>query len=139
LEGNSSPASPVVYVLISEPFFWDKVESTLSALGRLAFQPDWEGDVLAQLQARDSLAIVIDLENDQVNAIELLRAYLGSGKLECSAVLAFASHEKQELLDEARELGALAIARSTFAASLVKILQELCDATPGNGGQAEAS
>ena len=139
MEGNSNPISPVVHVLVSEPFFWDKVESTLTALGWAAFLPDWEGDVLAQLLARDSLAVVVDLENDQVNAIEVLRAYLGSGKLDGSAVLAFASHEKQDLLDKARELGALAIVRSTFAASLVKVLQELCDPDPGNGGQAEAS
>ncbi len=139
MEGQTNPAAPVVHVLVSEPFFWDKVETTLTALGKLALAPDWDGDVLAQLQARQPVAMVVDLENDLIDAIFLLKAYKADGCRRDLPILAFASHERDDLLAAATKLGAMAIARSTFASSLVRMLQNLCATDPENGGQAEAS
>ncbi len=139
MEGQSSPEAPVVHVLISEPFFWDKVETTLSALGKLALAPDWEGDVLEQLRAAEPIAMVVDLENEQIEAIEILKSYRANGANAELPILAYASHEREDLLEAATELGAQSVARSTFASSLVRILQNLCATDSDNGGQAEAS
>ncbi|MBC8405909.1 MAG: hypothetical protein H8E15_11820 [Planctomycetes bacterium] len=115
------------------------METTLTALGKLALAPDWDGDVLAQLQARQPVAMVVDLENDLIDAIFLLKAYKADGCRRDLPILAFASHERDDLLAAATKLGAMAIARSTFASSLVRMLQNLCATDPENGGQAEAS
>ena len=139
LEGQSNPTAPVVHVLISEPFFWDKVETTLSALGRVALVPEWEGDILQQLLAQDPIAMVVDLENEHLDAVGMLKKYLESGAPADLPVLAFASHEREDLLTTATELGATSVARSTFASSLVRILQNLCATESDNGGQVEAS
>ena len=139
MEGQSSPEAPVVHVLIAEPFFWDKVETTLSALGKLALAPDWEGDVLEQLRAAEPIAMVVDLENEQIEAIEILKSYRANGANAELPILAYASHEREDLLEAATELGAQSVARSTFASSLVRILQNLCATDSDNGGQAEAS
>lgn len=138
LEAQTNPEAPVVHVLISEPFFWDKVETTLSALGKLAIAPDWEGDVLAQLQSKEPVAMVIDLENERVDSVALLKNYRENGAAAELPILAFASHEREDLLTAATDLGATSVARSTFASSLVRILQNLCATDPDNGGQAEA-
>ena len=111
----------------------------MSALGKIAMAPDWEGDVLAHLQAHESIAMVVDLENEHLDMVELLKKFRENGAHAELPILAFASHEREDLLTAATDLGATSVARSTFASSLVRILQNLCATDPDNDGQAEAS
>jgi hypothetical protein len=139
LEDITNPPPPVVHVLVAEPFFWGKVESTLRALEKLPVSPDWEGDVEAQLKSQTAIAAVVDLENEDVQAKELLKFLLSQPENQGLSVLAYASYDREDLLNAATALGATAVARSTFASSLVRLLQELCeneldgDGTAANG------
>lgn len=130
---------PIVHVLVEEDFFWEKVDSTLRALAKEPFTPDWQGDVLKQLQAAEATAAVVDLENEAIQALEVVRLLRESGEGSIP-VLAYASYDREDLLREAEELGALTVARSTFASSLVRLLQELTaddeDAAPAGDEEA---
>ena len=95
--------------------------------------------MLEQLRAAEPIAMVVDLENEQIEAIEILKSYRANGANAELPILAYASHEREDLLEAATELGAQSVARSTFASSLVRILQNLCATDSDNGGQAEAS
>jgi hypothetical protein len=139
LEDNTNPPPPVVHVLVAEPFFWGKVESTLRALEKVPVSPDWEGDIEAQLKAQRAIAAVVDLENEEVQAKELLRFLLAQPENQGLSVLAYASYDREDLLNAAAELGATAVARSTFASSLVRLLQELCEIDDDGEGQASPS
>lgn len=132
---------PIVHVLVEEDFFWEKVDSTLRALAMDPFTPDWQGDVLGQLRSAEAVAAVIDLENAAIHSIELVQM-LREGEDGGLPVLAYASYDREDLLREAEELGAMTVARSTFASSLVRLLQELTaedeDAPPAGGEEAES-
>ena len=95
--------------------------------------------MLQQLLAKEPIAMVVDLENEHLDAVDMLKKYLESGAPAELPILAFASHEREDLLTAATELGATSVARSTFASSLVRILQNLCASDSDNGSQAEAS
>ena len=117
---------PIVHILVEEDFFWEKVDSTLRALAKEPFTPDWQGDVAAQLRAADGTAAVIDLENEAIQPLELVRELRAESEdRPAIPVLAYASYDREDLLHEAEGLGARTVARSTFASSLVRLLQEL--------------
>lgn len=141
LDQEQTEQPPIVHVLVEEDFFWEKVDSTLRALAKDPFTPDWQGDVLGQLRATDATAAVIDLENEAIQSIGLVRA-LREGEEGGLPVLAYASYDREDLLREAEELGAMTVARSTFASSLVRLLQELTaddeDAAPSGGEEADS-
>lgn len=133
---------PIVHVLVEEDFFWEKVDSTLRALAKSPFTPDWQGDVAAQLRAVHGTAAVIDLENEAVQPLEIVQELRASkGKQVALPVLAYASYDREDLLRKAEALGARTVARSTFASSLVRLLQELTaeDEDAGSGEAEPAS
>lgn len=123
--------------MIAEEFFWEKVDGTLRALTRTPVTPDWAQEVLPQVVADPGVAVVLDLEVEGVQAIELLQGLREDPSTADIPILAYGSHERQDLLQKAEALGAQVVARSTFASSLVRILQELCQ-NGENGGPAEA-
>lgn len=129
---------PIVHVLVEEDFFWEKVDSTLRALAKDPFTPDWQGDVAAQLRAVNGTAAVIDLENEAVQPLDIVRGLRDEkGGHAALPVLAYASYDREDLLREAEAMGARTVARSTFASSLVRLLQELT-AEDEDAGPAES-
>lgn len=129
---------PIVHVLVEEDFFWEKVDSTLRALAKDPVTPDWQGDVSAHLRAVNGTAAVIDLENEAIQPLDIVRALRSEkGSQVALPVLAYASYDREDLLREAEALGARTVARSTFASSLVRLLQELT-AEDEDAGQAES-
>lgn len=123
--------------MITEDFFWEKVDGTLRALAQTPVSPDWGRDLLSQIKDQQGVALVVDLEEESFCGIELLAALRQDPATAKLPVLAYGSHEKGDLLAEAGALGAIVVARSTFASSLVRILQDLCtggEVVPGNRG-----
>ena len=79
----------------------------------------------------------MDLENEAIQALDIVQTLLEQGEGGIP-VLAYASYDREDLLRAAEELGAMTVARSTFASSLVRLLQELTaedeDEQPAAGG-----
>jgi len=115
----------LVHVLISEPFFWDKVKGTLLALGREPRQPDWERPVLEQLLAEPGAGLVVDLECERIAALTLLQRLRRDPASRGLPILAYCSHLRRDLIHGARRMGLEVVPRSTFAANLVRLLQDL--------------
>jgi len=137
LDEEPTEQLPIVHILVEEDFFWEKVDSTLRALAKEPFTPNWQGDVLEQLASVDATAAVVDLENEAIQALDIVQTLLEQGEGGIP-VLAYASYDREDLLRAAEELGAMTVARSTFASSLVRLLQELTaedeDEQPAAGG-----
>jgi len=130
---ESELPDPAVLVLISEDFFWEKVEGTLRALARRPVRPE-PGSSAARL--RESLAemrpvaLVADLEDEDLPVLEILavlREEEAGGGL---PVLGYCSHQRRDLQQAAEGLGAQVVPRSTFAANLVRLLMELTGGPP---------
>jgi len=141
LELSENPLPAAVYVLVAEDFFWEKVDSTLRALAKRPVTPDWgKGEILEQLLQEVGTAAVIDLENESTQGIEVVRALREpTDGREPIPVLAYASYDREDLLRAAEQMGAVTVARSTFASSLVRLLQELTVSEDEENGRAEAS
>ena len=122
---EESVALPLVHVLISEEFFWNKVSNALVGLEREPRCPDWEGDVKSQILANPGVALVADLEEVRIDTLNLISQLRQEEGIPDLPMLGYCSHEKSELLDAAKALGLEVIPRSTFAASLVRVLNDL--------------
>ena len=118
-------ALPLVHVLISEKFFWSKVEGALMGLERTPRLPDWESDVKAQILANPGVALVADLEEERLDVLGLIAELRCQPGFEEIPILGYCSHDQTELHLAAAGLGVEVIKRSTFAASLVHALGEL--------------
>jgi|TARA_B100000959_G_scaffold88553_4_gene93961 CheY-like chemotaxis protein len=134
-EESSSP--PIFHLLLSEKFFIGKIDPAIQALGWEGRVPDWDGDLLGQLTAPGSIGAVLDLEDENRDNL-LLAKELRENKLTANLpILAYSSHEREDLLDAAREIGVTVVIRSTFAANLVRVLMELVGMStqqePGDG------
>ena len=116
---------PLVHVLISENFFWSKVEGALMGLERTPRLPDWEDDVKAQILANPGVALVADLEEERLDVLGLIAELRCQPGFEEMPMLGYCSHDQTELHLAAAGLGVEVIPRSTFAAALVRALGEL--------------
>lgn len=116
---------PVVHVLVSDAFFWDKVEGTLRALEKNPRSPEWEEDVFGQVAHEPGVGIVVDLEDEKFEALAVLQQVRDDPRTQGLPILAYCSHLRLDLIDAAEGLGAQVVPRSTFAANLVRLLMDL--------------
>jgi len=119
-----------VYLLISEDFFLEKVAAAARALERKPVVPDWDQDVLEQIAADPDAEVVIDLELDRLEVPGFLPLLRTDPRTKEIPVLGYCSHNLTDLIDQAQGLGVEAVVRSTFAANLVRLLQELFRTEP---------
>jgi hypothetical protein len=117
---------PAVVVLVSEDFFRDRICTTLNAVGHDAVVLA-VGEDIVDFQERilqaTSLGLVIDLEEEDFDALAVLPALLADDRSNSWTFMAFCSHEKEELIAGAAALGVEVVPRSTFASNLVRLLQ----------------
>ncbi len=114
---------PVVHVLVSEDFFWERVVGTLRALRKNPVTPDWSEDVFKQIAPRPGLGAVIDLEDSSFPALGVLKKLLKDKRTRGWILVVYCAHEAKELQASATALGLMVVPRSTFAGNLVKTLQ----------------
>ncbi|PCH78974.1 MAG: hypothetical protein COB96_04840 [Planctomycetota bacterium] len=128
---------PVFHTLISEKFFLDKVEPAIQALGWQPVAPDWEQAILPQIAANPGLGVVLDLEEDTVDMLVLIKELQENHQTAAIPILGYSSHEREDLIEAATAAGITVVQRSIFAANLVRVLMELVGYDPiadRNGG-----
>lgn len=111
-------------VLVTEDFFCDRICTTLEALGREAVRFEPGDDLLDRVLATDCLGVVVDLEDPNFDAPEVLKGIRASEKSADWTILSFCSHEDEERMAKVTALGLTVTPRSTFALNLVRKLQE---------------
>lgn len=128
---------PVFHTVISEKFFLDKVEPAIQALGWQPLAPDWEQGILAQISANPGLGVVLDLEEDTVDTLALVKELQDNPQTAAIPILGYSSHEREDLIEAATAAGITVVQRSIFAANLVRVLMDLVGYDPNadrNGG-----
>ncbi len=114
-----------VHLLIHEDFFLDKVDAAVRALEKEPVVPVWEEDVLEQVLRLPEVEMVLDLECEALEVVPLLERLRADERGAGMAVLGYCSHSSKDLIEKAQALGVDVVARSTFAANLVRLLQQL--------------
>jgi DNA-binding NarL/FixJ family response regulator len=117
---------PVVHVLVSEAFFRNRVVDTLNALVLNPVVADLETDAAALAETVASVpaqGVVLDLEEEGGDVLSLLGLLRDDPRTADWLWLCYCSHESEELVAEAARHGLEAVPRSTFASSLVRMLQ----------------
>ncbi len=130
------PIRPV-HLLIHEDFFLTKVDAAVRALEKEPLVPSWNEDVLEQLAVAPDAEVVVDLELDAIDVPALLRAVRADSRTAGLQILGYCSHNLTELIDQAQGLGVQVVVRSTFAANLVRLLQELFRSSAEPAGDPE--
>ncbi|MBL7007870.1 MAG: hypothetical protein ISR76_02650 [Planctomycetes bacterium] len=126
-----------VHLLISEDFFLGKVDAAARALERGPVVPDWDQPILEQIAQRPHAEMVMDLELDRLKVSDLLRELRQDPRTREMAILGYCSHNLTQLITQAQGLGVQVVARSTFAANLVRLMQELFRPASGAGEEPE--
>jgi len=125
-EEPEASLGPAVVVLVSEDFFRNRICTTLNAVGHdavvLEVGEDM-GDYQERILEATTLGLVIDLEEEDFDALAVLPVLLADPRSDNWTFMAFCSHEKEELIAGATALGVEVVPRSTFASNLVRLLQ----------------
>lgn len=124
VEEPDSSRQKAVVVLVTEDFFSDRISTTLTALGRDAVRPRLDENLLETVLATDCLGVVVDLEDENFDALTLLQGLRESPKTADWTFLSFCSYDDEEQMAKATALGLSVVPRSTFALNLVRKLQE---------------
>lgn len=123
---DTADERPVVHVLVSEAFFRNRIVDTLNALVLNPVVADLETDAAVLAEAVASVpaqGMVLDLEEEQGDVLTLLGLLRDDPRTADWQWLCYCSHESEELVAEAARRGLEAVPRSTFASSLVRMLQ----------------
>ena len=123
-EEPDSSRQEAVVVLVTEDFFCDRICTTLTALGREAVRLSVDEDLLGKVLATDCLGVVVDLEDEQFDALGLLSGLRAAPETSDWTFLSFCSYDDEERMAKATALGLSVTPRSTFALNLVRKLQE---------------
>lgn len=124
VEDSNSDRQDAVIVLVTEDFFCDRICTTLTALGREAVRPSVDEGLVKTVLGTSSLGVVVDLEDDQFDALEVLQQLRQAPETADWTFLSFCSYDDEERMAKATALGLSVTPRSTFALNLVRKLQE---------------
>jgi CheY-like chemotaxis protein len=83
-----------------------------------------EHDVIEKATHEKPLLIILDLNNNSVDALDLISKLKGDGTLKRISLIGYLSHVQGELKQKAHEAGAnIVMARSAFSQNLQQILK----------------
>jgi len=116
----------LIFVGVSDIFFYTKIRDAFLPHGytlqRIKKQEDWQ-EKLSTLQPH---AIILNMNDDRLEASATLRLLKGTDQFQHIPVLAFANHEEVETWKQAKELGINKIvSRNEFSARTLALLEEL--------------
>ncbi len=115
---------------VSDIFFYTKIRDAFLphgyALQRVKKQEDWQ-EKLSTLQPH---AVILNMNDERLEASSTLRLLKGSEQFKNIPVLAFANHEEVDTWKQAKELGINKIvSRNEFSARTLALLEELTEKT----------
>ena len=126
-ESEETPVErPVVHVLVSEVFFRNRIVDTLHALvlAPQVLDPELDDDeVVESVAGTPARGLVVDLELEGREVTPILERLRKDPRTADWGWICYCSHEQEELVADAARLGLEAVPRSTFASSLVRLLQ----------------
>jgi PleD family two-component response regulator len=120
------PDTKTILVAVSDIFFYTKIRDAFLPQGykleRLRTENDWQTKAL---QSRP-MGIIINMNDDRLNAPEILKAIQALPQTQSLPVLAFANHEEVGMWKLAKDLGIHKIvSRNEFSSRTLTLFEEI--------------
>ncbi|HZS10614.1 MAG TPA: histidine kinase [Nitrospirales bacterium] len=115
-----------ILVAINDLFFYTKIRDVLRAGGYTLERARTTEDVLQKASGLTPAAVVVNMNDEQIDAFRLLQDLRGNARSGTVPVLAFANHEETETWRRARELGVTKIvSRNEFSSRTRELIEEI--------------
>ncbi len=115
-----------ILVVVSDIFFYTKIRDALKpagyALERLRTSDDWQEKALQS----QPIGVIVNMNDDRLNAPDILKALKANPKTGALPILAFANHEEVGSWKLAKDLGIQkVVSRNEFSARTLALFEEL--------------
>ncbi|WP_447986504.1 response regulator [Nitrospira sp. Nam74] len=129
-----------ILVAVTDIFFYTKIRDALLPHGYVLERARTQGDFAEKLITSAPSAIILNMNDEKVDAFDALRHIQGAQSRTSMPTLAYANHEEVDTWKKAKELGVTKIvSRNEFSARTRGLVEEvLCiSSTPLQGQKNE--
>ena len=121
-----------ILVGVSDIFFYTKIRDAFRPHGYTLERIKKQEDLLEKVSTLHPLAVILNMNDDRLDATAALQTLKGSAEFNHIPILAFANHEEIETWRQAKELGINKIvSRNEFSARTLPLLEELTAGATG--------
>jgi len=115
-----------VLVAVSDVFFYTKIRDALRPRGYRLERTRSQQEVMEKATALRPAAIILNMNDETLDAFRALEQIKGDDRLRAIPVLAFANHEEVETWKRAKELGITKIvSRNEFSSRTRDLVEEI--------------
>jgi PleD family two-component response regulator len=130
---TSHPAEPsehmnhkTVLVAVTDIFFYTKVRDALLPDGYRLERARSQDDIALKASSAGPAAVVLNMNDERLNAFQALETLRSDPKLKHLPVLAFANHEEVDTWNRAKSMGVTKIvSRNEFSARTKGLIEEI--------------
>ncbi|UCE64660.1 MAG: histidine kinase [Nitrospirota bacterium] len=116
---------------VSDVFFYTKIRDAFRPQGYTLQRLRKQEDILEKVSSLQPLAVIINMNDDQINTRAALQTLKGHETYKHIPVLAFANHEEVEIWRQAKDLGINKIvSRNEFSSRTLALVEELIGPNP---------
>jgi PleD family two-component response regulator len=121
----------IILIAVSDVFFYTKVRDALKPQGYTLEKARTEREVSEKAGALHPAAVILNINDEALDAFKALEALKGDERSKAIPVLAFANHEEVDNWKRAQQLGVTKIvSRNEFSSKTLALIQEVV----GTGG-----
>jgi len=115
-----------ILVAVSDVFFYTKVRDALKPQGYQLEKARTEREVSEKAGALHPAAVILNINDETLDAFKALEALKGDERSKAIPVLAFANHEEVDNWKRAQQLGVTKIvSRNEFSSKTLQLIQEV--------------
>lgn len=115
-----------ILVGVTDIFFYTKVRDALMSKGYKIERARTQQDVAERASATSPSAVILNMNDETLNAFQVLETLKADTRLKTLPILAFANHEEVDTFNRARALGVTKIvSRNEFSARLKDLVEEV--------------
>ena len=120
----------MVLAVVDDLLFGSKLRAAAGSAGRRLVFVRRHDEVLGAMREHAPDLVVFDLDRDSLDPIGLIREIRAAAEWSHVPLVGFASHVHGERLQQAREAGCEAMARSAFVAALPGLMRPTSEQSP---------
>jgi PleD family two-component response regulator len=115
-----------ILVAVTDIFFYTKIRDALLPSGYILERARSQEDIAVKASAAQPAAVILNMNDDTLNALQALETLRGDPKFQRVPVLAFANHEEVETWNRAKSLGVTKIvSRNEFSARTKGLIEDV--------------
>ena len=123
-----------ILIAVSDVFFYAKIRDALRPQGYTLERVRKQEDVLDMIATANPMALIVNMNDDRLDATRLLQTVRNDGHAQHLPVLAFANHEEIQIWKEAKNLGINKIvSRNEFSARTRVLLEDMIGVSASSG------